>query len=297
MTHEIHSLKAHAYFDFMKKLIVPIDFSQMAQKAYGFAQKLVKKGDEIHLLHVVDMPALVSPEPFYNVSGSKATSLVDEMMVAAYDKLKDLVTTNKSEAEIKMIVDMGSPFDSIQKHITDKEADLIVMGTNGLTGIGEILIGSTTEKTVRFAKCPVIAVQENYSYSGVKKILLPTDLHDLNQNMVDKLKDLQSTFDATIEMLWVHTPHVIENEDRIRKNMQEAVKNYGLPNVNIHIKRDIFPEIGILEFADQIKADMIAMGTHGRRGISHMFVGSRAEEILNHSAIPVWAYNLNMLEK
>jgi nucleotide-binding universal stress UspA family protein len=61
-------------------------------------------------------------------------------------------------------------------------------------------------------------------------------------------------------------------------------------NFKIHVYNDIDEQEGTLNFANEVGADMIAMGTHGRRGLAHLFTGSIAEDVVNHVQCPMWTY-------
>ena len=63
-------------------------------------------------------------------------------------------------------------------------------------------------------------------------------------------------------------------------------------NYTLNIFNDTYEESGVISFAQMIKADMIAMGTHGRKGINHIISGSLAEDVVNHIDCPIWTYTI-----
>ena len=276
----------------MSQILVPIDFSEVSMKALRFAEHIADVGDTLLLLHVVDVPAIGMAEPYY-ASADTMTSILNDLISTGEEKLKNAQKEIKKDVHVKTIVEVGSPFDGMQKHLNNEHADLIVMGTQGASGLKEIFVGSNTEKAVRFSKCPVIAIPADYKFDPVKKILMPTDLKDLNEDVLANVKSMQDFFNAQLHFLWVHTPHLIENEGEVKENITKMAKDHGLDNFEVHIVRDIFPDIGILYYAQHMQADMIAMATHGRKGIAHLFTGSRAEDVVNHTTIPVWTFNLH----
>ncbi|MEM7551989.1 MAG: universal stress protein [Bacteroidota bacterium] len=276
----------------MNQILVPVDFSEVSFKALRFAESIADDGDTILLLNVVDVPAIGMAEPYY-ASADTMTGILNDLINSAEEKLKEAEKNITKNLNIKRIVEVGSPFDGIQKHLNNEHADLIVMGTQGASGLKEIFVGSNTEKAVRFSKCPVIAIPSDYNFDTVEKILMPTDLKDLTDEVLSNVRKMQEFYSADLHFLWVHTPHLIENEKEVKEKITKLVKEHGLENFEVHIVRDVFPDIGILYYAQHIEADMIAMATHGRKGIAHLFTGSRAEDVVNHTTIPVWTFNLN----
>ena len=72
--------------------------------------------------------------------------------------------------------------------------------------------------------------------------------------------------------------------------MEEFTRHYTLTNYSLNTRNDFSEQDGIINFAHEIKADMIAMGTHGRRGLAHLFMGSVTEDVVNHVDCPIWTY-------
>jgi hypothetical protein len=72
--------------------------------------------------------------------------------------------------------------------------------------------------------------------------------------------------------------------------MEEFARHYALSNYTLNTRNDFSEQDGIINFAHEIKADMITMGTHGRRGLAHLFMGSVTEDVVNHVDCPIWTY-------
>ena len=108
---------------------------------------------------------------------------------------------------------------------------------------------------------------------------------------------LQKQFDATIEFLWVKTPHNIENEEMVASELGKLIRQHGITNFEFTITKNVFPSDGILIHAYDTDANMIAMATHARRGISHWLSGSLTEDTVNHIKMPVWTFKMNKKEE
>jgi K+-sensing histidine kinase KdpD len=168
--------------------------------------------------------------------------------------------------------------------------DLVIMGTSGASGIYEIFVGSTTEKAVRHSPVPVLAVRTASDLQSIRKILLPTSLSFKETNFISKVKELANFFNASLQILLVNTPIHFKDDNESKSFLKEFAKHYKLENYSIHMRNDYTEEAGIRNFAEAQKVDLIVMGTHARKGLSHFFNGSITEDVMNHIACPVWTY-------
>ena len=115
----------------------------------------------------------------------------------------------------------------------------------------------------------------------------------LNQlDFVNRVKELQAFFGATLHILLVNTPYNFKRTKDDKELLEEYAKHYKLENYTLNVYDDYYAEDGIINFTHNIKADMIAMGTHARKGLAHLFIGSVAEEVVNHVDCPIWTYSL-----
>jgi nucleotide-binding universal stress UspA family protein len=169
--------------------------------------------------------------------------------------------------------------------------DLVVMGTQGASGLEEILVGSNTEKVVRRAKCPVITVKSAVDAKNIKNIVFASDFRDDMNKLAEPLKNLQKLFNATLHIVSINTPNNFETDRYYKKAIKAFVEKYNIENYTITVYNDESEEDGIIYFAEDIDADMIAIATHGRLGLSHLLSGSLAEDIVNHSKRPVWTFS------
>ncbi|MCV9386252.1 universal stress protein [Reichenbachiella ulvae] len=285
----------------MKKIVVPYDFSHFADSALKFALELNNVTDsEVTLLHIIEYPLATT----FNVTGEIAP--YDDM-----DKLFTLELIKKAKKDLENMINkaeysnhnlhykvmMGNVYDGITSHIDEVEPDLIVMGTKGATGLKEILVGSNAEKVVRTAKCPVITVHTDQEVNAIRNIVFPTDLDITAGHVVEKFKEFQQLFNAKIHLVYVETPHSAISDGMAIEAMERLAEEYKLNNYQIHTTKGFQTDEAVLNFAQDIKADMIALATHSYKGLLHLFVGSVAEDIVNHSNIPVWTMSQKHVPK
>lgn len=135
-----------------KKILVPIDFSKTSQKALNQAVALAKQSKAtLVLIHVVTFSVAASVEQF---------SVIDWYQSLIKDAKKNLEKLKKSlSLSVETVVETGVPFDVICKIAKKKKADLIVITTHGYSGLKHAILGSTAERVIRHANCPVLVIR------------------------------------------------------------------------------------------------------------------------------------------
>jgi hypothetical protein len=97
---------------------------------------------------------------------------------------------------------------------------------------------------------------------------------------------------ARIHILLINTPINFVRDRDAKAALQDFANHYKLENYVLHFRNYYDIEEGIMDFAAHEKMDMIAMATHARRGLAHLLNGSIAEDVVNHTSIPIWTYHL-----
>jgi len=277
----------------MKKILVPCDFSDTARQAYKFALDIASaNAGEVIVLKIIDLTPIyiesLDSNPYYVNTMSILAELEQEAKMDFENLKKHNGTAN---VPVTFVVEKGIVSQAILKHIHEQNADLVVMGTHGASGLKEFLIGSNTEKIVRTAPVPVFAVHRATPVSGIKNIVFPTTL-DLTQNMLaNKVKDLQVLFNAKLHILYVKTPTDPTSEKELKISLDNFAGFYGFENFTTHITHEYNEQDGILKFASRTPHSIVAMATHGHTGLNHFVMGSIAEDIVNHAHETIWTYS------
>jgi nucleotide-binding universal stress UspA family protein len=272
----------------MKKIIVPCDFSKPAVNAFRFALDIAEQSrGKVYLLHVIELPVMydsvLMPSLYFE------NDLYKELKENAEKQFKKLLAKYPAEvAKVNTEVTFGPIYTLIINCAKEKEADLIVMGTQGANGLKEIFIGSNAEKIVRTSPVPVIVLKNNFK-GPINNIVFPNVLEQEGQeDLVLKVKALQNFYKAHLNIVWINTPLNFSNDKVTRAKLEAFAKRFMLKNYSLHIYNYTDGEEGILHFANEINADMIAIGTHGRRGLNHLLKGSLTENLVNHSNYMIW---------
>jgi len=271
----------------MKKILVPCDFSNAAVQAFRFACEIatISKG-EVFLLNVIELPSLHSSMlvPIH----AYENAFLKEIKSKAHKNYEKIKEKWGGKVKIHFSVEHGSVTDGIKRYVDKKRIDLVVMGTHGSSGLKEFTVGSNTEKVVRSAKVPVIAVKKPVTVTSLKDIIFPTNLKFVNKDLINSIKALQSFLKARLHILYVNVPSNFAPDHFTEKRMIEFARENQFKNCAVHVYNDVDEESGILNFSSKFKNKIIAMSTHGRRGINHLMSGSVAEDVVNHIDGPIW---------
>jgi len=279
----------------MKKILVPTDFSAFAQNALEVAADIaLKTNASVMLLHANEKIVTATPLAEYYLYDK---AIEDEYLDMVNESLKKTlveIADNDKFARVKIeTAVIGGPMVSvIEEVVKDHAIDLIVMGTRGASGMEEFFIGSNTEKVIRRAKCPVLAVPK--AVVSFDKIIFPTTLKDDQKVAFSALAELQDIFHGNITLLYLNNPSQLKDNAAIEARKNELLKATALGKASLYVSdADVFnEEEAILDFAHQQQADLIVMATHQRRGLAHMFMGSITEDTVNHSDIPVLSISI-----
>lgn len=280
----------------MKNILVPVDFSEVSEAAARFAIDLAKESNAtVTFLNSAEINYFADYHfPVY----SNAKLMVTEVVESIQRQMDRMVKEHEVDGvSIKGKVSPLTLMQSIKDEIKESKIDLCVVGTTGCTGMDEFFVGSNTEKIVRQVSCPVISIPGSYQIDAIKKILVPIDLREVRASFLKEVRLLQKMFNCQLEFVWVKTPHNIENEDKVAEELGRIFESIGIDNYSFFIVRSVFPADGIFMEVDDSDADMVAMATHARRGISHWLSGSLTEDTVNHVKVPVWSFKIDRTEK
>lgn len=277
----------------MQTILVPVDFSKYSESALKVAADIArKKESELYVLHVIEVG-----EP---IMGTGEIQVDDANLLffsqLAKKKLHEFLQKDYLKGiKITNIIELGPTYHSITRNIDKFNVNLIVMGSKGSSGLEEFLIGSNTEKVVRNSSVPVLVIKNELMDVHFQKIVFVSDFDKENISSFKKAQRFAATFNAELKLMAINThgdgfENVQKIKDTIRKFIEISGTAYEPEDVIVYQDHKI--EEGILNGAKSINADLIAIPTHGRSGLSHFFNGSIAEDVVNHSEIPVITFKI-----
>ncbi|WGF93787.1 universal stress protein [Aequorivita marisscotiae] len=273
----------------MKRILVPTDFSEQAENALKVAITLAKKhNSEIYVLHSMEMPLHLATS---SDSGNLPESL---FFIKLVEKRFSELRQKPYLQGITLYETIGHDeiYEDIETTCAKNNIDLIVMGSTGASGFKEMFVGSNTEKVVRTSKIPVLVIKNNHPDFKVNDFIFATDFSEDGRGALDKAQKFAKKVGAKMHLLFVNTPGNFHTSVEAQKIMENFVRGMGVENYTLNIFNDNSVEKGILNFANHINAQLIGMGTHGRKGISHFFNGSISEDMVNHANMPVITFKI-----
>ncbi|MEG3659217.1 universal stress protein [Arenibacter palladensis] len=274
----------------MKHILVPVDFSDHSAYALEAAAGIAKQQNaDITILHMLGISeAVYAEEELLEYKEAKYfMGLAKKKFKPFLDKpyLKDIT--------IHKIVQNYKVFSELNNVAKEQNIDLIVMGSHGSTGFNEIFIGSNTEKVVRTSDVPVLVIKEQNSNFTINNILFACSFSEDMIAAFRNVKLMAQKFSAKLKLVYINTPYqdflsTPEADDRIAKFMSKAEDTQS----KVEIYNDRSVENGILNFSKTEKFDLLALPTHGRKGLSHFLLGSIGEDIANHARLPVMTFKI-----
>lgn len=280
----------------MKTIIVPTDFSEQAGYALDLAVQIARRSSaKILLLNVIEGMRSFS----FNTMGEAESAtgeeafIIKKLIEQTRENLYDVKTKPEyADVEIESLVEMGNPYQSIGSVVGEHNAELIVMGTKGASGVDEVMIGSNTERVVRYAQCPVVTIKEKLDLDSIKNIVFATNLTEDQDDVVNRVKAMQKQLGAELHLIKVNTPNNFHTQRQSAEEFRKYLAKHEFENAHTHVYNEATEEDGIIYFAEDLGQCMIAIGTHGRTGILHLLSGSIAEDLVNHSKVPVWTMSM-----
>ena len=274
----------------MKTIIVPIDFSEQSEYALKVAASLAKKhNSEILALHMLELnEAMISSSEGFHPEQTVFLLKLAEKRISDFLDKPYLEGVNKITPIIKHFKVFGEVNEVAEKH----NADIIIMGSHGTDGLKEIFVGSNAEKVVRNSDIPVLVIKDELEDFKVTDFVFACAFKDESLVAFQRAKDFADKLGAKLHLVYINTPgdNFLSNGDayeKIAKYLQKAGAGK-----EVQIYNDYSVEKGVLNYSESINADVIGIPTHGRKGLSHFFMGSIGEDIANHSKIPVITFKI-----
>jgi nucleotide-binding universal stress UspA family protein len=276
----------------MKRILVPVDFSKEAEYAAKVAASIAKRtNSEIILLHMLELPVnIIDPAEISSINTGPQALFYMKQAHEKFDNFiqKPFFKGIKVVESIQFSMAFAGIIDESKKH----KIDLIVMGSQGASGLQEMFIGSNTEKVVRRSTVPVLVVKSNGVEFDIKNIVFASDFKKESKKTFPKVMEFANLFGAKFHFLYVNTIHNFNTTNVIQERMDDFIKDFGLKDYKTVIYNDISIENGILSYSNDAQADLIALNTHGRSGLSQLFNGSIGAELTNHALKPVITFKL-----
>jgi nucleotide-binding universal stress UspA family protein len=302
----------------LERILLPTDFSETSAHALEQAGTLAGwYGSTVVALHV--------HSPLLQSAATLGSTAPYGLGVPAYDEAAELQRLDgqtrsflepisRAGVPVEVVVDVGRPAHQILERATTLPADLIVIGTHGLSGFQHLVLGSVAEKVLRRAPCPVLTVPpKTHATSALpfREIVCPVDFSDSSLAAVTVALSIAGESRASLTLLhsvewpWDEPPapnldelpaherhdlaefrRYLETQAKARLSSLVPVQSQGASNLR-HLVRHGKPHRQVLAVAAEQQADLIVIGVHGRNALDMAFFGSTTNQVVRHATCPV----------
>ncbi|MGB5169860.1 MAG: universal stress protein [Eudoraea sp.] len=269
-------------------ILLPIDFSKNSRNAIAYAMELFKNEKcNFFFLHTYT-PSFYRMD--YMLGGPSFSAIPDsdvDISLAGLEKtLEDVKKTyNNPKHTYSIISAFNTLTDEINEVTTEKEIDMVVMGTQGATGAKEIFLGTNTVYVLRKAIAPVLVIPENYSFQKIQKILLPSDyLTNYKENELSTAIKMVKMNKAKLIVLHVKEEHDLtaiqeENKRALYRRLD------GLPITFKELKGSSMPN-AVLDYVQNNEIDFLMMMNRKHSFFERLLVRQNIDQIGFHIKIP-----------
>lgn len=274
----------------VKRILIPTDFSETANLALQHAAHLASLTDaEIILLHVVSTFAFRVNLPEADVDESQNARLSG----AIQEKLQSIAKalSAKHGIQVHTRVAYGRIREEVVKVAEDQDADMVILGTHGVSGIREFFMGSNAFRIVSEAGCPVLSVQESAQHIGFRRIVVPIDNSFHSREKLGISVRLAATYGAHLHICGLRS-HDHDDQDlnaRFKMKMKQVEDFLKEKEASYDMTTVFCSNIAkaTMDFAAEKDADLIIIMNEQEINSTGFFMGAYAQQIVNHSKIPV----------
>ncbi|UCC60166.1 MAG: universal stress protein [Dehalococcoidia bacterium] len=290
-----------------ERILVPLDGSELAEAALPYAEELAGRlGSEVILIHAYES----DDEKYRRMHQLYLQKIVEATKRGVKSRLG---TGEKGEARVDSALLIGHPAEQIVEYADRESIGLILMATHGRSGIKRWVLGDVAAKVARATKGPVALIRVDEKglkaskKAKISNIILPLDGSKESEAAIRPVEELASKLKANVVLLHViaptyfvysipgetvEMPLTAEDMQRSREKAEHYLETVAAAFQKKGVNTRIEVIVGaaadqILSLADEIPADMVAMSTHGRSGISRWAFGSITDKVLHAANTPV----------
>lgn len=283
-------------------ILVGTDFSDTAAVAMDWAAELARQqGARVELVHAVTVPPSMPGVP-------PGPQLTEQVRQAALDRLAQAKAALTGRGiGVETWLGVGSPAQVILERAGTTAPEMIALGTRGLSGLKHVLLGSTAQRVVQGASCPVLTVhpEDLGRHRVIRSILVPTDFSDDAERVIHAALRILAPLEQDARLTLIHafnlpieytaygpiptSIHYLRDTGlEAERRLQEAADGLAREGLTVDwVAREGDPAAAVAQEAETRGVDLIALGTHGRSGLSHLLLGSTAERVVQRAPCPV----------
>ena len=289
-------------------ILVPLDGSKFSESALPTALTIARRWNaDLEIVIVREDPSMLAHE----VLELPSEGWFERYLGEVADRVQE-----ETSFPVRATVLKGSPAEATHNHAAERGVDLLVMATHGRGPMSRFWLGSTADGLIRRSTIPILLLRPCEDGSGTKvdfnprRVLVPLDGSDESESILNHALALAGDGQPEFDILKVYPypkdfassylPHTAQVNADVLEEGRAAAAEYveehavtlidrGIPATG-HVVTDREPAAGILHFAEQSGANLIAMCTHGRGGVSRLVLGSVTDKVIRGAQIPILVY-------
>jgi nucleotide-binding universal stress UspA family protein len=289
----------------IQRILCPIDFSEFAARAFRHAVSLADHYKaRLTAIHVVEMWKYPYAD-YAATDGGDYANLHASLDKGGKEYLRNFVKQHCPEGTYpELVISEGRAADSILSFAHREKVDLIIMGTHGRRGFDRFMFGSVTDRVMREASCPVLAVrqpphdalaagEEGPYVHYLKQVLLCTDFSEYSERARHYAISVAEEYGAELTVM-----HVIEEApsqekmEEVLATAKQRLEKLVPAEKHTRIKTKILVRIGkpyqsIVEYAATAQVDLLAMGVRGAGALDLAIFGSTTDRVIQLGPCPV----------
>jgi len=273
----------------MKKILVPTDFSPIADNALNYAIEIAAKFEsEILLYHVYSFRKKVDFDWKFPEDEQPYVSNIERQMDLTREKFREKI--KQKGIAIQTRVEEDNVFSLFARKVVKHNISLIVMGSKGASGLEKVIFGSVAVVALERAKVPVLFVPPGCYFRPFEQIILATDLNEVAAQVLSPLQKLAFKFAAKVTVLNVN----IDSDEGIPQKNNLYLKDVETTYTEIPVFRDVNQSIN--DFVGKNKFDLMCMIRREKDFFESLFKRSVTKRQVYNNTIPLLVLPENLKE-
>ncbi len=284
----------------MEKILVPTDFSPVAETGLKLAVEIARRsGAVISLINFTKHPfgsTFSATGDITKKRDSEETRFTLALLKVNQAKLEDLAMAYRGPGvEIEYGIIDDELKDGMDDYLNKEMIDLVVMGTSGEATVEEAFTGNNTEQVIEVSSCPVVSVRDGFMIEDFSRMVLA--VNDIKDEQIltglNTLRQLAECFDSHIHLLHIVQPG--EERADLQNYFTRIAQTAALQNYSVTILDASEPAEGVIHFAREQQAGLVAVIKNSKDGIFRIFSNRFSNRLVKEVGRPVFTFNLQNL--
>lgn len=275
-------------------LLVPTDFSPCADHALSFAALLARRTNQglalVHVYTPVDLANTALIDYVEREMEASKNEINSKLKVISQKVVQD------NNIACSHTLRVGALTENILDEAREANCSMIVMGTEGASGLTKILFGSRTNQVIERSDYPVLAVPVQSPLVLPKKIVFATNFFDSDLDTLKQLLELVRPWHPEIYLLHVSHDNMRSERDYIESFSLKVMSETNYKHVYYYVLPHDSDERGIELFIKSVNAEMLVLSTRKRTFIERLFSASLTKRIAYHLQVPLLAYHTQLTD-